>query len=124
MDIFAKVREFNETVLNDPFPSKPARSIPDKVKTHLPVFIEEELNELKQAISNQDAPETVDALVDLVYFALGGMHQMGVDANRAIGIVHQANMAKKRGVKPNRGLEGDATKPSDWTPPDLSVLFD
>lgn len=123
MDIFAKVQEFNETVLHDPFPPKPARSIPDKVHTHLPVFIEEELNELKQAINNQDVPETADALVDLIYFALGGLHQLGVDANKAFEIVHQANMTKKCGVKPSRGLEGDATKPAGWEAPDLSVLF-
>ena len=81
---------------------------------------EEELNELKEAHYKRDAEGIVDALIDTLVFAVGTLDILGVDANKAWDVVHNANMAKEPGVKPNRpnplGLP-DLIKPKGWKEP-------
>ncbi len=82
----------------------------------------EEVDELRAASTPSDA---VDALVDLVVFAVGTLVSFGVPVEEAWARVHRANMAKVRGVKPERpnpfGLP-DLVKPAGWVPPDHSDL--
>lgn len=81
-------------------------------------FLEEELNELKDATSAEDV---VDALIDLCVVAIGTLDAYGVDANRAWDEVLEANMKKEVGVKATRpnplGLP-DLIKPEGWIGPD------
>ena len=84
-------------------------------------FIEEEFNEtLKAAALDNDPEEVVDGLIDIIVVALGTLDAFGVDAQKAWDEVHNANMAKEPGVKPERpnplGLP-DLIKPEGWTAP-------
>ena len=84
--------------------------------------IQEEVDELHHAISGKDidAEETVDALIDIIVFAIGTLDLFGVDANKAWNEVLNANTAKKIGIKKERpnpyGLP-DLIKPEGWEPP-------
>lgn len=122
--IFKQVAEFQTEILNNPVKAKPVQNLTTSYKTNTPVFIAEELAELQTALNEDDLPETLDALIDLMYFAAGAIHSLGVDGDEAFRRVHSANMTKKAGIKPTRGLNGDATKPADWTPPGLHDLFE
>jgi predicted HAD superfamily Cof-like phosphohydrolase len=67
----------------------------------------------------------LDALVDLVYVALGTAYLHGFAFDEAWRRVHEANMKKVRAKKAEdsaRGSVHDVVKPSGWTPPDLSDL--
>lgn len=79
--------------------------------------LQEELDELKDAETADDA---VDALIDLIVFAIGTLDAYQVDSIKAWGRVYDANMAKEVGVNPNRfnpfGLP-DLLKPADWKAP-------
>ena len=97
----------------------------DKAKLHK--FLElrlgcvaEELDELNTAISEGNAEETVDALIDICVFAIGTLDAMEVDAFDAWDRVHKANMNKEVGIKAERpnplGLP-DLIKPEGWTAP-------
>lgn len=99
---------------------------PTKLKAFLEFrikFLEEELNEIKNAESPEDV---LDGIVDLCVVAIGTMDAFGVDAAEAWNRVHDANMTKVVGVKPNRpnplGLP-DLIKPKlethgyDWVAP-------
>lgn len=83
-------------------------------------FLEEELEETKQAVLMGDKDEIVDGLIDLCVVALGTLDLFRVDAQEAWNRVHAANMAKVRGNNSNRpnplGLP-DLTKPEGWTAP-------
>jgi hypothetical protein len=83
-------------------------------------FLEEELNETIKAAKEGDAPEIVDGLIDLCVVAIGTLDAFGVDAHKAWKEVHNANMAKERGVKESRpnplGLP-DLIKPEGWQGP-------
>lgn len=87
--------------------------------------MQEELDEFVEAYQQQDHAKVLDALVDLVYVALGTAVMMGVDFNAAWTLVHEANMAKlraKRAEESKRGTTYDVVKPPGWLAPDLSHL--
>lgn len=92
----------------------------DKLKAFLEFrikFLEEELTELKEAKTADDA---VDALIDLSVIAIGSLDAFDVDSYVAWDRVLDANMNKEPGVKPSRpnpfGLP-DMIKPEGWTAP-------
>ena len=57
-------------------------------------LINEEVNELKDAVNNKDFKETIDALTDILYVVYGAYTAFGVDADKAFDLVHQSNMSK------------------------------
>ena len=83
-------------------------------------FLQEELNELKNAESAEDV---VDALIDLCVVAIGTLDTFKVDSYKAWDAVLEANMNKRTGVKESRpnplGLP-DLIKPEGWQPPSHS----
>jgi predicted HAD superfamily Cof-like phosphohydrolase len=80
-------------------------------------FLQEELDEAKSA---QSAEDIVDAMIDLCVVAIGTLDAYNVDSQEAWSRVHDANMAKERGIKPERpnplGLP-DLVKPEGWVAP-------
>lgn len=84
----------------------------------------EEITELETAhLGEHDLAKSVDALIDLIYFAIGGLYRLGLDEMliaECFGTVHQANLQKKLGVKPTRPQDGsvaDAVKPEGFEDP-------
>lgn len=83
-------------------------------------FLQEELNEGRDAIAARNPEEIVDSLIDLVVVAVGTLDLYGVDFDRAWNEVLLANMNKRVGVKEGRenpyGLP-DLVKPEGWVAP-------
>lgn len=86
--------------------------------------LNEEIDEYNMGVDADDDECTLDALVDLVYIALGTAYRRGWDFNEAWKRVHAANMAKERGEKHNSkyGSTFDIVKPEGWEPPTLRDL--
>lgn len=80
-------------------------------------FLQEELNELKEA---KNADDVVDALIDLTVVAIGTLDAYNVDSYTAWDRVYKANMDKEVGIKAGRenplGLP-DLVKPHGWQSP-------
>ena len=88
-------------------------------------FLQEELQELLRAHRAGDLAEVADALVDLVYVALGTAHMYGVPFDEVFAEVQRANMSKERASgdgdgRSKRGSGLDVVKPEGWTPPDVA----
>ena len=105
----------------DEWMSDPANK--DKLRDFLAFrldFLEEEFDETIMAFANQDPEEIVDGLIDVCVIAIGTLIAFGVDAEKAWDAVHNANMAKESGTKPERpnplGLP-DLLKPEGWENP-------
>lgn len=83
-------------------------------------MMEEEIQELKDAIEAKDKVGTVDAVIDLIYFALGTLDLLKVDTDAHWDAVQNANMQKVRGTKASRPNSGgfDVIKPDGWKPPE------
>lgn len=74
-----------------------------------------------------DLPEVADALVDLVYVALGTAHYHGIPWQAVWDEVQRANMQKVRATDPSasrRGSALDVVKPVGWTPPDVAGVLE
>lgn len=81
--------------------------------------------ELKEYFDAEDDEQRFDALIDLIYFALGTIRLRGWNFPEGWRRVQVKNMAKELAVdakKSRRGFGLDVIKPPGWTPPDLSDL--
>lgn len=99
------------------------RELPSAISDFRTDFLYEEVDEY--AHINAPLHDKLDALVDLVYVALGTSYLHGFDFREAWRRVHASNMAKVRALTPSdskRGSVYDVVKPPDWTPPDLTDL--
>ena len=62
--------------------------------------------------------EQADAMIDVMYFALGTLVEMGIKPDELFDIVHNANMSKLwPDGKPHYNAEGKTIKPSTWVDP-------
>lgn len=122
-DCLKAVSEFCRDVVGLKAPKKPTILSPGRLEFFLGAA-DEELQEFKEATIAGDIGEAADALIDLIYFTLGRLYEMGVPGDIVFEDVHKANMKKKRGIKPERRIKhkDDAMKPEGWKPPDHSWL--
>lgn len=87
-------------------------------------FLQEELDEFKEALVTGDKVAAFDALLDLAYVAYGTALFAGIDAaqwHAGMHAVHSANMAKVRvtkGEDSKRGSDFDVKKPAGWVGPE------
>ncbi len=84
-------------------------------------LINEELEELHEAISQNDKVEMLDALIDIMVVTIGAVHSMGSHGDGAWNAVHATNLAKidaKTGMVRKRE-DGKVLKPVDWKAPNL-----
>jgi len=84
-------------------------------------LIEEEVNELVDAVQAHDKVETLDALIDILVVTIGAIHSMGADGEGAWNEVMRTNFAK---IDPDTGHvrkrgDGKILKPQGWEPPEL-----
>lgn len=78
--------------------------------------------ELKEFESAGTIAQQADAMVDLMYLALGTLVEIGVPPGRVFDLVHAANMVKRwpdGTVRLDR--DGKALKPPAWSSPDPGI---
>ena len=93
----------------------------DKINKLRIDLIEEELEELKDAINKKDLKETVDALTDILYVAYGAGHAFGVNLDKCFEEVQNSNMSKlDDNGKPIYNESGKVMKGPNYFKPDLS----
>jgi len=57
-------------------------------------LIQEEVQELADAMKAKDMTETIDALGDILYVVYGAGGAFGIDLDRAFDLIHKSNMTK------------------------------
>jgi len=84
-------------------------------------LIEEEAEELNQAIINKDRVEILDALIDMLVVTIGAIHSAGFDGEGAWKEVMATNFAKidRETGRVRKREDGKVLKPDGWTAPDL-----
>lgn len=81
-------------------------------------WMKEKLDEFMYSVKKQDIAEQADAMIDLMYFALGTMVEMGVYPDKLFEIVQRANMSKLwDDGKPHYAPDGKIIKPAHWKDP-------
>ena len=75
-----------------------------------------------EQLGSSNIADQADALIDLVYVAMGTAVMMGLPWQELWGDVHRANMCKVRGFT-TRGHRVDLAKPDDWEPPQTTKIL-
>ena len=90
-------------------------------------FLHEELQEFEDATVTRNAEDMFDALLDLVYVAMGTAHLLGFPWQAGWDEVQRANMTKVRaqadGSNSRRLSSFDVVKPPGWTPPRIGEVL-
>ena len=87
-------------------------------------LIQEELEELKKAISDKNIVEVADALADILYVAYGAGHAFGINLDKCFKEVQDSNMSKLgEDWKPIYNEHGKVMKGPKYFKPDLSKFL-
>jgi len=86
-------------------------------------LIDEELNELREAIGNADIVEVADALTDILYVTYGAGHAFGIDLDKCFQEVQESNMSKlDHNGDPIYREDGKVMKGPNYFQPDLTSI--
>ena len=119
MSNFNKVGTFMKT-FGQEVKSKPSFSS-DKINKLRIDLIKEELDELQEAMKNNDLLEVADALTDILYVTYGAGHAFGIDLDKCFEEVQNSNMSKlDENGKPIYNESGKVMKGPNYFKPDLS----
>ena len=122
MTNFNKVGVFMKT-FGQEVKNKPSFST-DKINQLRISLIQEELDELKEAMTNNDLLEVADALTDLLYVTYGAGHAFGIDLDKCFNEVQNSNMSKLgEDGKPIYNELGKVMKGPNYFKPDLSKFI-
>jgi predicted HAD superfamily Cof-like phosphohydrolase len=141
MDLMADIAAFHKKFSLEY--DGPPRQLPTDLLNFRVKFLKEELREYEDdanacachlltdktdhANTTHLLEKQLDALVDLVYVALGTAYLQGFDFNEAWRRVQDANMAKVRAFREadsKRGSTYDVVKPEGWEPPSHTDLVE
>lgn len=87
-------------------------------------LIEEELQELKEAIAEGDEVGVADALTDILYVTYGAGHAFGIDLDTCFAEVQASNMSKLgEDGKPIYREDGKVLKGPNYFEPNLHAIL-
>ena len=122
MSNFNKVGIFMKT-FGQEVKNKPSFSS-DKINKLRVDLIKEELEELTEAMNNNDLLEVADALTDILYVTYGAGHAFGIDLDKCFDEVQNSNMSKlDENDKPIYNDAGKVMKGPKYFKPDLSKFI-
>lgn len=111
-----EVKLFHEK-FNHPVSEYPVKMEIERAKKRYNWMLEE-INEFLEAVEEKDLVEQADAMIDVIYFALGTLVEMGIRPDELFEIVQKANMSKLwEDGKPHYAPDGKTIKPSTWEDP-------
>ena len=122
MSNFLKVKKFMDTYGQE---VKFKAEFPNEniVKLRLNL-IEEELQELQEAIKQEDLLEVADALTDILYVTYGAGHAFGIDLDNCFDEVQKSNMSKLGAdEKPIYNQSGKVMKGPKYFKPNLKQFL-
>ncbi len=118
MSNFESVRIFMETFGQEV--KKKAEFPSEKITSLRYDLINEELEELKEAISKRDIKEVADALTDILYVTYGAGHAFGINLDKCFKEVQNSNMSKLgEDGKPIYNDKGKVMKGPNYFKPNL-----
>jgi predicted HAD superfamily Cof-like phosphohydrolase len=101
--------------------AEPAPAIPDEATRRLRVrLIQEEFDEVKEALAKEDLNGIAKELADLLYVVYGTAVSYGIDMDPVFREVHRSNLSKVGGYK--RG-DGKWVKPPTYSPAQIGPIL-
>ncbi|MCL2096861.1 MAG: hypothetical protein FWH10_08170 [Oscillospiraceae bacterium] len=111
---FEQVKKFHE-VFGSPVSETPVKLTEQRAKFRAGFMLEE----IEEFTESDNIYDQADAMIDLIYFALGTLVEMGVKPKKIFDIVQNANMSKiwEDGKPRYREGDGKVLKPPEWEDP-------
>lgn len=98
-----------------------APAVPDEATTALRLrLIQEESDELREALGQKDLTAVAKELADLLYVVYGTAVSCGIDMEPVFREVHRSNMSKVGGYK---RADGKWVKPPSYSPANLQPIL-
>lgn len=115
---YFQVRDFHKA-FNVPVADAPTFMGEERAKARMS-WVEEEMNEFLEA---ETVVDQADAMIDLIYFALGTLVEIGVRPQPVMDLVQQANMSKlwEDELPRFREEDGKIIKPANWVAPESKI---
>ncbi|HEX2055546.1 MAG TPA: MazG nucleotide pyrophosphohydrolase domain-containing protein [Nitrospiraceae bacterium] len=102
--------------------TEPTPTIPDEATRRLRIkLIQEEFNEVKEALAREDLTALAKELADLLYVIYGTAVSCGIDMDPVFREVHRSNLSKVGGYK--RG-DGKWVKPATYSPAQIAPILE
>ena len=124
------IREFQDRIAEKIEGSLLDRQIPYELRVKaaelMKLLLQEEVDELTEAMDNGDIVEILDAGVDILYIVLGTMHEYELldKFEQAWDLIHKNNMSKLgRDGRVLKNEFGKVVKPTNYKPVNLNTLF-
>ena len=122
MTNFEKVKVFMKTFGQDV--KQQAALSTEKINSLRISLIEEELDELKEAMKEKNLKEVADALTDILYVTYGAGHAFGIDLDKCFDEVQNSNMSKLgEDGRPIYNESGKVMKGPNYFKPDLNKFI-
>lgn len=122
VDMFYDITQFHQK-FDLPVPTVPSFASEEIMEFRMK-FLREELDEFVEAYKGENLVKAFDALIDLVYVALGTARMMNLPFDKGWAVVHQANMRKVRArhtSQSKRNTLFDVVKPVGWVSPEMML---
>lgn len=120
-DMVGAVLQFQER-FGIPMSTEPVVLPPDIAAFRIR-FIQEELDEYREACEAGDIVKQFDALLDIMYVVIGTALRQGLyRIDEGFARVHRTNMLKRLEEGPANGPSKGLVKPAGWKPPYLADL--
>jgi len=88
-------------------------------------LIQEELNELEEAMKTKNLKEVADALTDILYVTYGAGYAYGINLDKCFKEVQRSNMSKLgKDGKPIFNEKGKVMKGPNYTKPSLKKFIE
>jgi predicted HAD superfamily Cof-like phosphohydrolase len=89
-------------------------------------LIEEEFNELREALEADDIVEVADALGDIAYVVYGAAKTFGIPLDEVVDEIHRSNMSKlgEDGKPIYRESDRKVLKGENYFPPNIKAILD
>jgi predicted HAD superfamily Cof-like phosphohydrolase len=109
------LREFHASkkVHGGLMPETPTADIPDWVVWRRMAFLDEEVQELRDAMAARDVVGIADALADIVYVAVGTAVTYGIPFDAVLAEVHVSNMTKVNSLAEAKLVKGPGYRRPD-----------
>jgi len=109
-----KVKTFHET-FDSPVGKEPSMLDQKRAEARASWMREE----IQEFLDSRNIYDQADAMIDLIYFALGTLVEMGIPPEELFDAVQEANMNKLwSDGKPRFREDGKIIKPEGWRPPE------
>ena len=120
---FELVGEFHRA-FDVPRRDAPTVDVPADEAVLRQALLDEEVDELREAVAAGDVVAIADALADVVYIACGTAHAYGIDLDAVLAEVHRSNMTKLGADgRPVRRHDGKVLKGPAYEPPRVAHVL-